>query len=100
MIDDVRKLERRQGVRAALIADEVRRLRGFIELLRQTTPYADKRVAYRPAIAAIRTSSLLEDFVAHCRAEQIDITLDPGRDGASAVCHLTIHAPCPTRART
>jgi hypothetical protein len=99
MIDDERKLERRHGVRAALIADEVRRLRGFIELLVQTTPYEEKRVAYRPAIAAIRTSSLLEDFVAHCRAEEIDITLDRDGDGA-AVCRLAIHAPCPTRART
>ena len=97
MLDDVRKLERRNGERAALIADELRRLRGFIELLAQTTPYGDKRVAYRPAIGSIRSDQLLDEFVARCHAEAIDITLDRETDGA---CLLRIHAPCPTPART
>ena len=99
MHDDTAKLQKKRGVREALVDDELARLRGFLAMVIEFTPYGAKRVAYTPAIAAIRTSSLLEDFVAHCRAEEIDITLDRDGDGA-AVCRLAIHAPCPTRART
>jgi hypothetical protein len=96
MYDDTAKLQQKRGVRKALVDDELARLRGFLAMVIEFTPYGAKRVAYTPAIAAIRSPSLLAEFVARCRAARIDVELDAG----SAQCAVAIHAPDPTPAST
>ncbi len=88
MHDDPSKLRQKRGVRDALIEEELVRLRGYLDMVVQSTPYGAKRLAYTPSLTLIAAPSLLADFVARCRSARIDLTLVAG----SSRCDVLIHA--------